>query len=77
MKKPKRPKIIKIAVEFEIRKDVWMKLPEDLSVKSKMAKAKVYDLTPADLVAGLVLIYALPNKKAKKVKSRINLTPAE
>lgn len=63
----KTPKKIKIAVEFEVREDVWLKLPDDLRDKGKLAQAGIYDLTPADLVAFMVMDAALstPNDKTQ------------
>lgn len=60
----KTPKKIKIAVEFEVRDDVWRKLPDDLRDKGNLAQAGIYELTPADLVAFRVMGAALstPNK---------------
>lgn len=55
----KAPKKIKIAVEFEVREDAWLKLPDDLRHKGNLAQAGVYELTPADLVAFEVVGAAL------------------
>lgn len=54
----KKPKNVKIAVEFEVREDVWLQLPNDLRDKGVMATAGVYQLTPADLVAFMVMAKA-------------------
>jgi len=61
--KTKTPKKIKIAVAFEVREDVWLKLPNDLRDKGKLAQAGVYELTPADLVAFMVMgaAFSTPN----------------
>ena len=55
---------ILIAVEFEIREDVWLKLPDDLHDKGKLAQAGIYYLTPADLVAFCVMRAALSKPNA-------------
>jgi hypothetical protein len=52
-------KKIKIAVEFETPADVWRELPKDLTNKGNLAQAGVYSLTPADLVACMVLTAAI------------------
>jgi hypothetical protein len=61
----KKPKKIKIAVEFEVREDVWLKLPDDLRDKGKLAHAGIYELTPADLVAFMVMGAAISLSNTK------------
>jgi hypothetical protein len=62
----KKPKTIKIAVEFEVREDVWLKLPDDLRDKGTLARAEIYELTPADLVAFMVMGAALSTPNAPR-----------
>ena len=51
-------KKIKVSVQFEIAEDIWKKLLDDLRDKGRLAKAGVYELTPADLVAFRVMTAA-------------------
>jgi hypothetical protein len=69
-----QPKMIKIAVEFEVREDLWLKLPVDLGDKGKLALTGIYELTPADIVAFLVMGTALstPNDKGELFLNEAN-----
>lgn len=54
--KRKKNRKIKVSCEFEIREDVWNDLTDDLRTKGGMARAGIYELTAADLVAFAVMV---------------------
>jgi hypothetical protein len=53
----KEIKKIRIRAEFDIQEDVWKMLPECLQVNGMVASAGIGELSPADLVAYLVMKY--------------------
>ena len=53
----KENKKIRIRAEFDVPEDVWKLLPEHLQVNGMAAVAGVGELSPADLVAYLVMKY--------------------